>query len=271
MKTDFHMHTSFSGDSQTPPLEMINQAINLGLKDICITDHQDWDFPTEKYGVDFVFDTNVYFNTLLSLKEQFKNKINIHIGVELGLQPQINNEYYEYTKKYPFDYVIGSIHLVNKEDPYYNEYFEGRDKKAAFMEYFEAALQNYSSYNDYDSVGHLDYVFRYGPDVDKFSFEYKEYHEILDAILMHIIKNDKTLEVNTAGFKAGLNHPNPHEDIIKRYHELGGKLITIGADGHRPDHIAYAFDKIDDILTHCGFEYITIFKNRKPEFIKVGD
>lgn len=266
MKSDFHMHTSFSSDSATAPVEMIEQSINLGLTDICITDHQDWDFPKEKYNLEFTFDTDKYFNDLNALKEQYKDKINIHIGVELGLQTQVSNDYVEYLNKYPFDFVIGSIHLVNRIDPYYDEYFEGRDKRAAFIEYFEAALDNYSSFKDFDSVGHLDYIFRYGPNVEEFVFNYKDYGDILDELLRLTIKNDKALEVNTAGFKAGLNHPNPHEDILKRYKELGGELITIGSDGHVPHHIGYAFDKVDDILNDCGFNQYTIFENRKPVF-----
>ena len=75
--------------------------------------------------------------------------------------------------------------------------------------------------------------------------------------------------MNTAGFKYGLGHPNPTEDVIKRYHELGGRLITIGADGHKPEHIAYDFHKIPDMLKSCGFDSYTIFRQRNPEFIKL--
>lgn len=54
-----------------------------------------------------------------------------------------------------------------------------------------------------------------------------------------------------------------------RYRQLGGEIITIGADAHSPDKISYAFDKAADILVDCGFTYYTVFKDRKPEFIKL--
>ena len=43
----------------------------------------------------------------------------------------------------------------------------------------------------------------------------------------------KGIELNTGGFKYGLGHPNPCEDIIKRYKELGGEIITLGSDAHK--------------------------------------
>ena len=48
IKADFHMHTSFSSDSETMPEKMVEEAIRMGLKTICFTDHQDFDFPGEE-------------------------------------------------------------------------------------------------------------------------------------------------------------------------------------------------------------------------------
>ncbi|MBD4338958.1 histidinol phosphate phosphatase, partial [Xanthomonas citri pv. citri] len=73
--------------------------------------------------------------------------------------------------------------------------------------------------------------------------------------------------INTGGFKYGLGHPNPTEEIIARYHEFGGEIITMGADAHAPEHVAYAFDKVPEILKDAGFRYYTVFENRKPVFL----
>ena len=81
------------------------------------------------------------------------------------------------------------------------------------------------------------------------------------------ISKGKGIEVNTGGFKYGLGHPNPTEDIIRRYRELGGEIITMGADAHVPEYVAYEFDKTAQIIKNCGFKYYTVFKNRKAEFI----
>ena len=71
------------------------------------------------------------------------------------------------------------------------------------------------------------------------------------------------------GFKYGLGHPNPTEDILARYRELDGEIVTVGADAHAPEHVAFAFEKVPAILKNAGFSYFTVFRNRKADFIKL--
>ena len=51
--------------------------------------------------------------------------------------------------------------------------------------------------------------------------------------------------------------------------ELGGEIVTIGADAHRPEHVAFDFDKAGEILISCGFSYYAEFKGRKPIFKRI--
>ena len=115
----------------------------------------------------------------------------------------------------------------------------------------------------YDTLGHLDYIVRYGPNKNQ-NYSYEAYASYIDPILQFLIEQHKCLEVNTAGLKYGLGHPNPEESVLKRYRELGGTLITIGSDAHRPEHIAYDFDKLESILKELGFRSYTIFRQREP-------
>ena len=75
--------------------------------------------------------------------------------------------------------------------------------------------------------------------------------------------------MNTGGYHYGLGEPNPCTAIIRRYKELGGEIITIGADAHAPEKIGYDFVRAAQVLKECGFEYYTVFKERKPEFIRL--
>ena len=59
-------------------------------------------------------------------------------------------------------------------------------------------------------------------------------------------------------------------EIIRRYRELGGEIITVGSDAHQPDHIAYQYEDAGRILEQCGFRYYTIFIGRKPKFLKIN-
>ena len=77
------------------------------------------------------------------------------------------------------------------------------------------------------------------------------------------------MEVNTGGVKYGLPFIHPHPEVLKRYRELGGEIVTVGADGHRPEQIANVFDRVPDLLKECGFRYYTEFKNRKPVFVPI--
>jgi histidinol-phosphatase (PHP family) len=111
-------------------------------------------------------------------------------------------------------------------------------------------------------------VVRYGPTKND-KYTYAKHAEVFDNILLHLIQEGKGIEVNTGGFRSGLNQPNPCIDIIKRYNELGGEIITIGSDAHSPEEIAYNFDKACEILKSCGFRYYCVFQSRMPEYIRL--
>lgn len=266
MLWDTHMHCHFSGDSDTSPEDMIKTSIEKGLNGICFTDHLDYDYQ-EQPGM-FDLDVDSYYKEIISLQDKYKSVLPINFGIEMGLQPHVVEKNNKITKKYPFDFVIGSSHVVHGIDPYYPNYYEGKTEDEAYLEYFESILENIATDADYDVYGHLDYVVRYGPHKNKY-YNYEKYADIIDEILRQLIRHGKGIEINTAGFKYGLNHPNPTEEILHRYKELGGEIITIGADGHKPEHIAFDFDKVPDILKNAGFKYYTVFKERKPEFISL--
>lgn len=267
MLADFHMHTAFSGDSETPARAMIERAVSIGMKTMCITDHYDLDFPEEPNV--FLFDITQYFEALQKLKERYQKRIELRIGIELGLQPHLERQLNEIVNSFPFDFIIGSSHVVDRFDPYYKEYFENKSEEQAYTRYFQTIPANLSVFSDVDVYGHLDYIVRYGPTKDT-NYDYEQYRDCLDAALKSCLEHQVGLELNTGGLAAGLKYPHPHPDILKRYRELGGEIISIGSDAHAPERIAYEFEKAKDILRQCGFSYYAIFKQRKPEFIKLS-
>ena len=260
------MHSSFSSDSTTPMEEMIKKAIDAGLTGICFTEHLDPDYPETPDGLDFSLDIPAYRNTFNALKEKYRDRLQMNFGIELGLQPHLEDYFQELLSKETFDFVIGSSHAVHGYDPYYPQFFEGRKEFSCYMEYFESILENLSVFQDIDTYGHIDYIVRYGPMKNE-QYTYGRYQDVLDEILLTLIEKNIALEVNTGGFHYGLGEPNPSTAVIRRYRALGGELLTIGADAHTPDRIAGAFDKTACILKDCGFDYYTVFKDRKPEFL----
>lgn len=265
---DCHMHSFFSADSDTPMEDMVRQALALGLKGICFTEHLDPDYPQTPDNLEFSLDIPAYHAHLLELKNTFKGQLDIRFGIEIGLQPHLREYFHNLLQEYPFDFVIGSSHLVHGADPYYPEFFQGRAEQQAYMEYFESILENLSSFDEMDTYGHLDYIVRYGPNQNRF-YSYENYKEILDEILKRLVSKNIGLEVNTGGYHYGLGQPNPCACVIRRYKELGGEIITIGADAHSPEKIGYDFPKAASLLKECGFDYYTVFQDRKPQFLKL--
>lgn len=262
MFSDLHIHTEFSGDCRIPAVRQVEQAIALGMKEICITDHHDYDVISD---TDFTLDLEAYIPFMKKLQTQYENRIRINIGIELGLQLHIKDYLDRLIRKYPFDFIIGSSHFVDGLDPYFSDYFEGRTEREGYERYFEAALARVKGMDCFDSIGHLDYVVRYGPNKNR-EYDYQAYREYIDPILKTLIEKGIGLECNTGGFKYQLGHPNPCEEILIRYGELGGEILTIGSDAHMPEHIGYGFNRLRNILLVCGFQYYTVYHNRKPVF-----
>ena len=100
-------------------------------------------------------------------------------------------------------------------------------------------LQYVQKIKSYDVLGHLDYIVRYSNQGSK-GFDLNDYMDIIEEILKQVIAHGKGIEMNMSGLKYGLGAPHPQPEIIKRYRELGGEIITVGADGHNPEQFAYA-------------------------------
>ena len=268
--SDCHLHSSFSGDSHTAMEDMVLQGIAQGLKIMCFTEHNDFDYPEfpDLPADTFLLNTDSYACTLAGLKEKYAGKIRLLFGVELGLQPETAGRNALYVKSHDFDFVIGSSHVCHRKDPYYPGFFDGRSKEAALLEYFESILENISKYSDFDVYGHLDYAVRYAPGRDE-GYSYGEYRDIFDEILKLLLDKGKGIELNTGGIKSGMRDFHPCTDILKRYRELGGEIITVGSDSHDSKNIAAHFDRAAKVLAECGFRYYCVLEERKPEFLKL--
>ena len=265
MRADVHMHCGFSNDSETRPEDMVESAIAKGLSVICFTDHYDKD--NLDWGDEAIFDVESYFQKMIELQEEYRDQIDIRIGAEIGMQPYLAEYYQNFIAQHPFDFVIGSVHSVLEHDVAL-DFFQKHSDSEGYKIYFEEMLQDVQKIKSYDVLGHLDYIVRYSNQGSK-GFDLNDYMDIIEEILKQVIAHGKGIEMNMSGLKYGLGAPHPQPEIIKRYRELGGEIITVGADGHIPEHIAYDYHLADDILKSCGFKYYTEFKGRKPVFVKI--
>lgn len=271
INADFHTHSSFSTDSEASQESMIEQAIAVGLKTYCFTDHMDYVFPEDEGFNAFLFDPGEYFAKLTELRKKYRGQIDIRIGVELGLrdEPDIRDEVQKLcrnlTDNYPFDFVIGSTHVIDHFDPYNRDRWNGRSPEDIVRMYFESVLYSVCHYDCFHVYGHLDYILRYLP--EGVTIDMTKFDPLIDQILTELIARGKGIEVNTSRLaRGGVLNPSPK--ILARYRELGGTLLTIGSDAHKPYRIAGAFGEAETVLKQLGYTQYTTFRKGKPSFRK---
>lgn len=273
---DTHSHSNHSTDSTASMEDMIVWAIKNNLKIFTFTEHMDYDnhhylVPSSaseglKRG-DFEVDTIFYFNEFNLLKEKWSDHIELLFGVEYGLQPNLSQELEDYSKAFPFDYIIGSSHEVLGVDPYYPEFIKNRTAMEAYHLYFKTEAECAKNCDDFDVYGHIDYGLRYHQDkIANFEFKYSDFSDELDDLIKTLIYKGKGLEFNTKSLSYfDINH-SPSISVLKRYIELGGEIVTIGSDAHKPADIARDFDKAEEILKSLNIKSYAVYKNRVPIF-----
>ena len=212
---DCHMHSFFSSDSEAPTEEMVKRAVELGLPAICLTDHYDMDYSTGE----FQLDTPAYAAKIRELQEKYRDKIDIRFGVELGLQLHLKERMEEYVNAWPFDYVIGSMHVIDGKDPYYEDAFPDWTAEELYRAYFRATAE--ISGSSTISRRLVIWIMWYATAEKGKDYSYRAFADEIDTILKELIQYDIALEINTGGYKAGLGVPNPTPDVIRRYRELG--------------------------------------------------
>ena len=259
---DFHMHSNFSEDCSTPMEATIESAIEKGFTEICFTEHVDYDYPDPNFTFDL--DTKRYDQYIKRMQECYSPKITIRKGIEIGIQPHLFERYHTLLNKEAFDFIIMSMHATDRKDLHNGDFFQNRTPEEAYELYYEELLYCVERFDRYSILGHLDLVKRYKQlDIDR------NFHEIIAELFKTIIPKGKGIEVNTSGFAYGLGSAMPSKDILELYYELGGEIITIGSDAHKPEHVGHRFPEVLQLLDDIGFRYIATFKEEEPTFHKL--
>lgn len=259
---DVHTHSYFSSDSDEPLRSLAAAAADKGLKTLCVTEHHDFDYPE---AGEFFLDVPAYREELFRVRNEFEGKLEILFGVELGLLSYMPDTLRKFAKSADFDFIIGSAHQIDGFDPYYPEYFEKMGGRNGILHFFEEMLASVKAFDDYDVLGHFDYIVRYSPEK---GYSPPDYREVIDEILKTLVAGCKGIEINSKGVST-LGYPHPHPFVLKRYNELGGEIVTIGSDAHEGARVAADFDRAEQALREAGFEYYTVFRERNPHFIKL--
>lgn len=271
MYCDYHVHTNYSDDSTYLMEDVIKDAIKMKMDEICFTDHvdygikKDWDEGPIKYlyGQPQVnVDYPKYFKEIESLRKKYPN-ITIRQGMEFGVQVHTIPRYQKLYEQYDFDFIILSIHQVNNQEFWTQDYQKEKSQQEYIEGYYQEMLNVVKKYKNYSVLGHLDLMTRYD-EIGNYPFE--KVKSIITEILKTVIQDGKGIEINTSSHRYGLKDSTPSRDILKLYKELGGKIITIGSDSHKPEHLGAYIDEAKELLKEIGFDSFCTFEKMKPIF-----
>ncbi len=257
MLYDTHMHTRFSTDSRMTIDEATARGRELGLG-IIVTEHLDLDYPEPKA---FVFDVDEYLRAYAAYRSD-----RVLLGIEIGMRVDQTPGNAAVVGGHGFDFVIGSIHVIDRIDIYQEGFYLRRSKAEVYGQYLASMADCLGCYDFIDSLGHVDYIARYARYKDP-ELHYGEFAAALDAVLARLAQAEKALEINTRrlGDADAVAALLP---IYHRFRQLGGKLVTIGSDAHRPGEIGKHFAVAVDMAAACGLKPV-YYKERKPEYVKV--
>ena len=153
------------------------------------------------------------------------------------------------------------VYLIHRRDPYRPGYFDDLTKQEAYEEYLEVILENIRSFPMFDVLAHIDYIVRNSPYPDP-ALYYREFSDHIDEILKFLIETGHGLEMNTSSYSI----VKFDGEIMKRYKELGGEIVTIGSDAHTPDGVGKGSAAACALLKDAGFRYFATYEKRKAVF-----
>ena len=261
MFADYHVHSAYSDDSQTPMEDMVRRGIALGLDEICFTEHVD-------HGVKTVTncDYAAYFAGLDAMRRRYGDRITILGGIEFGMQTGTIAQYRQDFAAWPFDFVILSCHQVDNLEFWRNDYQRGKTQDQYQTAYYQEILEVVRQYRDYSVLGHLDVIKRYdsqGPYPDE------KILPIAEQIFRQVIADGKGIEVNTSSFRYGLSDLMPSRRLLELYRDLGGEILTLGSDAHDPPSLADHIPQVKKTLKAMGFRTFCTFRKMRPVYCEL--
>lgn len=263
---DLHSHTKFSADSTELPENHIEKAIKSGCSVFGFSEHLDYDYVVNNLNA-VMTDTKAYYENAQRLKKIYGGSIKLLCGIEFAYYKGADPYYIETQNNYAFDYIINSVHVTDGSDCYFKPYFEGKTKEYAYGRYLQQVFESLDAKFDYQIVGHIGYVARNAPYKDAY-LRYEDHSKILDDILKLITEKQKALEINTNVKTSGSPYI-PFYEIVKRYHELGGKLVTFGSDCHQAARVCDNYGIAADMLKSLGYKELVYFENKEMKFIEI--
>ena len=264
---DYHVHTDYSPDGKASMAAQCLAAIRAGVAEICFTEHLEYGAPLPQFAAQPRF--GPWFEEIGRSRRAFP-ELRILAGVEAADIDTETERTLREIKRWPFDFVLLSQHIVDGMDPYEGKFFEGRIQAQAYEAYARAVLESLRRFEDFDSLAHFGYVAKfapYDPSVRAFTRDFAP--DEVDAVLTHLARQGKALEINTS--RMAMDMPIPGVPIVRRFSELGGELVTLGSDAHREDMVGAGLREAAQMAMECGIRYLARYEARVLTPVKLEE
>jgi len=268
---DYHIHTAFSDDSAYALEDVVKDAIRLNIDELCFTDHVDygvkpeWGSKQDRLWLNKpVVNVNYpeFFKEFERVQEKYQGQICLKKGFEFGIQTHTIPLFEKLYDSYDLDFVLLSIHQVEDQEFWTQEFQKGRTQAEIHTRYYQELYDVICQYKHYSVLGHLDLIRRY----DEFgAYPFEAIEPYVRKILTQVIKDGKGIEVNTSSFRYGLKDLMPSTDILKLYLELGGRILTIGSDTHQAEHLGAYIQEVKQQLKALGFTQVYTYTKMQAQ------
>lgn len=262
---DYHTHSDSSPDGKETIARLAEAALSRGLDEICVTDHVDtvyWGSNAPRWD----FDWDKSLRELAEARRLYGDRLTIRLGAELGEANMAFDRAEHLLSHAPaLDFVIGSVHMAGKKFGYFDFYYIEKNTETYYHALIDSYLEDVlelAKWGKFSVLGHLTLPLRYINEHHGEHMTFRRHMDRVEEVLRTIIPQGVGIECNT---NRG-NEPLPGEEILRLYRSLGGEIITLGSDAHRPEDVGCFIRQRQELLRTCGFRYFTTFERGRPLF-----
>ncbi|GIP40690.1 putative histidinol-phosphatase [Paenibacillus sp. J31TS4] len=263
MKFDLHTHHDRCGHAEGTIRDYIEAALQAGMQVIGISDHSPYFGREEDHAQPHIAmaksEFSAYISEVLRLKEEYKDRIEVLLGVESDFFPEHAALYQQMYEPYPFDYIIGSVHLSGGVSIFNKKRWNGLSQVQQIQhkdEYYRLIRESAAS-GMFQILGHIDAMKGYYPAFS--SIPTKAVEETLQAIS----GTGTAIEINTSGKTKDCGGWYPSDDILERalFH---GVPVTFGSDAHKPSRVGDEWEQVQQKLRMIGFKEWVFYRQKQP-------